>query len=63
MTMDHGATSTSLPTSPASGEVPGGGTGMIEPQAPAHTLPRAGRVGEGVHNAHCLIYRRDTNGH
>jgi len=39
---------TPLPTSPARGEVPLSGTGTVEPQAPDHTLPLAGRVGEGV---------------
>ncbi len=63
MKMDRSAISTPLPTSPARGEVPGGGTGTIQPQAPGHTLPLAGRVEEGMPNAHCLIYRRDTNGH
>ena len=39
---------TPLPTSPTRGEVSLRGTGTIEPQAPGHTLPLAGRVGEGV---------------
>ena len=37
-----------LPTSPARGEVSAGRSGMIEPRAPDHTLPLAGRDGEGA---------------
>jgi sulfatase modifying factor 1 len=48
---------TPLPTSPARGEVPGGGRSEAMPQAGTDTLSLAGRVGEGVRHSSMFPYR------